>query len=52
MHLAIRLPLATKNGESYDIGRSIIMEIRRSDNESISAIANARLSSTMATGSA
>ncbi|MCY1446164.1 hypothetical protein D9M71_627130 [compost metagenome] len=45
-------PFATKNGGSCDMWRSIIIEIRRSESEPISAIANARLSAAIATGSA
>ena len=42
-------PFATKNGGSCDIWRSIIIEIRRSDKEPISAKAKAKLSAAIAT---
>ncbi|MCY1465607.1 hypothetical protein D9M71_837750 [compost metagenome] len=45
-------PLATRNGGSCDMCMSIISEMRRSDSEPISAMASARLSAAMATGSA
>ncbi|MCY1461210.1 hypothetical protein D9M71_788410 [compost metagenome] len=45
-------PFSTRKGGSWDMCISIISEIRRSDSEPISAMARARLSAAMATGSA
>ncbi|KAG0755560.1 hypothetical protein G6F22_020575 [Rhizopus arrhizus] len=45
-------PLATRNGGSCDMCLSIISAMRRSDSAPISANASARLSATIATGSA